>query len=378
MTSLIDYSSYSQRFSSIFSTIKDPRRTNTGNIKYPLDEILFLTVSSVICGYKDFVSVEEFGELNLDWLRKYYPYRNGVCSHDVIGKVFQRVNYEQFNECFMQWARQSYQLNTEELIAIDGKRICHSYDRRSSILATHIVSAYASTQELCLGQVATEQKSNEITAIPALLDSIDVRSAIVSIDAMGCQRDIAEKILSKKASYILAVKGNQQSLYDEIVDLFASRQAFQQNETLEMGHGRIEKRKAILLEVGGLISEANNWPGLNCIVKIETHCYVKSTQHTSKETRYYISSCIGYTAEKMNRLIRQHWSIENKLHWQLDVNFGEDDARKRVGNAAKNFNLIMKTALALLKRDKTEKRSVRRKGMKASFDWKYREKIMMV
>lgn len=378
MTFSDDYSAYSSQFSSIFSQLKDPRRTGKGNIKYPLTEILFLAVSSVLCGYTDFVCIEEFGELNLAWLRKYYPYSNGTCSHDVIGKLFQRLNYQQFSECFMQWARLSYKFNTEELIAIDGKRVCGSYDTASATPASHIVSAYASAGEICIGQVVTEEKSNEITAIPELLDSIDLRSAIVSIDAMGCQRDIAEKIISKKADYILAVKANQKYLYDDVVDLFASKQPFKSHSAVETGHGRIEKRTATVLDSAAMLDDSNKWPGLRSLVKIDTERYIKSTRLTSAETRYYISSCTGFSAEKMNQLVRHHWSVENKLHWQLDVNFGEDDARKRVGNAANNFNLILKTALALLQRDKTNKLSVKRKGMRASFDIKYREQVMKV
>eukprot|EP01035_Chromulina_nebulosa_P034856 gene34856-46824_t len=265
MTFSDDYSAYSSQFSSIFSQLKDPRRTGKGNIKYPLTEILFLAVSSVLCGYTDFVCIEEFGELNLAWLRKYYPYSNGTCSHDVIGKLFQRLNYQQFSECFMQWARLSYKFNTEELIAIDGKRVCGSYDTASATPASHIVSAYASAGEICIGQVVTEEKSNEITAIPELLDSIDLRSAIVSIDAMGCQRDIAEKIISKKADYILAVKANQKYLYDDVVDLFASKQPFKSHSAVETGHGRIEKRTATVLDSAAMLDDSNKWPGLRSL-----------------------------------------------------------------------------------------------------------------
>ena len=376
MTSPNQRSAYSSTFSSAFSSLKDPRRTVKGNIKYPLTEVLFLTVTSVLCGYTDFVSIEEFGEVNLRWLRKYYPYHNGTCSHDVIGKLLQKLDYAQFSECFTQWAKQCYALDTEELIAIDGKRICSSYNSSTSALATHIVSAYVSSGGLCIGQVATEEKSNEITAIPELLDSIDVQCAIISIDAMGCQKEIAEKIISKKADYILALKCNQKYLYDEIVDLFASKQKFEKHATIETGHGRIEKRKATVLDITGLLRDANKWSGLKHIVRIDTERYLKSTKTTSKQTRYYISSLAAVTAERMNQLIRRHWSIENELHWHLDVNFGEDNARKWVGNAAKNFNLILKTALTILKRDKTNKRSVKRKGLRASFDLKYRELLM--
>jgi predicted transposase YbfD/YdcC len=372
------YKDYSERFSEIFIKLKDPRRINKGNIKYPLHEILFMVVSSVLCGYSDFSCIEAFGALNLDWLRKFYPYTHGTCSHDVVGKLFQKINYPQFNECFIAWAKQSYQFTNEELIAIDGKRICGSYDNHSGSLASHIVSAYMSSKEICMGQVATEEKSNEITAIPQLLDAIDIEGAIISIDAMGCQKTIAEKIISKKANYLLAVKENQKYLYDNLVDLFASKQSLDSHSTIETGHGRVEKRTASMLPSIDLVDDANQWQELNSILKIDTERFVKSTGIQSFETRYYISSCKNFSAEKMNELVRQHWAIENKLHWQLDVNFGEDDARKRIGNAAKNFNLILKTALALFQRDKTKKVSVKRKALRASFDIQYREELMKV
>lgn len=378
MTDARAQSPYSERFTEIFSTLEDPRRTSKGNITYPFIEILFLTISSVLCGYSDFTCIEEFGELNIDWLKKFYQYSSGICSHDVLGKLFQKINYEAFSACVINWAKQCYKFTDEELIAIDGKRICGSYDTASGTLASHIVSAYMSSQEICIGQVATEQKSNEITAIPNLLDCIDVEGAVISIDAMGCQKDIAEKIVSKKANYLLAVKDNQKNLHEEMQDIFENKLPFTQHSTLDNNHGRVEKRTATVLNDVSLLSEKEGWKNLNCLVKIDTERYIKSTKTTSYETRYYISSCINYTAEQMNGMVRQHWAIENKLHWQLDVNFGEDDARKRKGNAAKNFNLISKVALALLQRDKEHKRSIKRKKLHAAFDLKYREKIMKV
>lgn len=348
MTGTRSHNPYSERFTEIFSILEDPRRTSKGNITYPFIELLFLTISSVLCGYSDFTCIEESGDLNIDWLKKFYAYNNGICSHDVLSKLFQKINYEAFSACVIKWAKECYQFTEDELIAIDGKRICGSYDNVSGTLASHIVSAYLSWQQICIGQVATEQKSNEITAIPDLLDCIDVEGAIISIDAMGCQKSIAEKIVSKKANYLLAVKDNQKNLHEEIQDLFENKLSFTQHSTLDNNHGRVEKRTATVLNDVSLLSEKDGWRNLNSLVKIDTERYVKSTKSTSYETRYYISSCAGCTAERMNGMVRQHWAIENKLHWQLDVNFGEDAARKRIGNAAKNFNLISKVALTLL------------------------------
>jgi predicted transposase YbfD/YdcC len=377
MTSICPKNAYSERFSAIFAKLKDPRRTGKGNIKYPLTEILFLSVSSVLCGYSDFSCMEEFGELNLDWLRKYYPYANGTCSHDVIGKLFQKLDHQQFSDCFMQWSKDCYKLTEGELISIDGKRIRGSHDAHSNKLADHIVSAYMGSKSICLGQVATEEKSNEITAIPQLLDAIDIQGAIISIDAMGCQKGIAEKIVGKKADYLLAVKENHAYLYDDMVDLFGASLPSQSSTTINNGHGRVEKRRATVL-AGALLDKCEEWPNLALLAKIDTERYVKSTGKTSFETRFYICSRKHATPEQVNLWAREHWAIENNLHWQLDVNFGEDDARKRIGNSAKNFNLILKTALAIHQRDKTKNRSIKRKGLRASYDIGYRETLMMV
>ena len=358
-----------------FQSLKDPRRTSKGNIIYPFIEILFLTISACICGCTDYVHIKDFGDENLDWLRKYFPYKAGICSDDVIRKLFQKIDHDCFNDCYMAWAKQTYNLTNEELIAIDGKRIRGSYDTTSNIIASHIVSAFVSSSGITLGQVATEEKSNEITAIPALLDKIDIEGTIISIDAMGCQKSIAKKIVSKKANYLLAVKGNQKELQEQVMHQFTLKLPFETHCTREVGHGRVEKRTATVLNDLSLLDEKDNWINLNSIIKLETERYDKTHKTTSCETRYYISSCANYTAEKMNTFIRSHWAIENLLHWHLDVNFGEDNARKRIGNSAKNFNLVLKTGLTLLKRDELNKISIRRKKIKATFNEMYRDSL---
>jgi len=367
---------YSARFTEYFTTLKDPRRTTKGNIQYPLMEIFFLTVMALLCGQSDYQCIEEFGKLNLDWLQKYYPYKKGVCSHDVINRLFKQIDFELFDACFMLWARQNYSFTQTELIAIDGKRIKGSGDAASGKLATHMVSAYLSSQELCIAQVATEEKSNEITAIPQLLDKIDIEGAVVSIDAMGCQVDIAEKIISKNADYLLAVKDNQKDLHYEVSNLFEMSLPSTTHTSTGVGHGRVEKRTATMITDLIMMEGQQKWTGLNSVLKIDSERYIKYTQKTTYETRYYISSCQQYSAEKMNYFVRQHWSIENKLHWHLDVNFGEDASKKRKDDSAKNFNLINKVVLTLLKRDTTTKGSLKIKKLRASFDRKFREILL--
>lgn len=371
---------YSETFITSFNTLKDPRRINKGNIKYPLIEILFLTVSSVLCGYSDYVLIEDFGNANLKWLRKYFPFKEGICSHDVIGKLYQRIDYELFESLYSAWVKENFKLTQDEQIAIDGKRICGSYDSHSNKLANHIVSAYVCSNAISLGQEAIAEKSNEITAIPKLIDKIDIKNAVISIDAMGCQRAIATKIVANGGNYFLAVKENQKELYQQMVSLLKlDLPTHTYTHTWEeVGHGRVEKRTATLLTDLRLLDQKENWTNLKCIIKIDTQRYCKTKKTTSTQTRYYICSVKDITAKKANQYARGHWAIENNLHWQLDVNFDEDKARKRKGNSDKNFNLILKTGLILLERDKTNKLSIKRKKLKASYNLNYRELLMNV
>lgn len=378
MSEYTDHTSFSNLFIAHFSSLEDPRRILKGNYHYPLTAVLFLIVTSVLCGYCENECIADFGKINLSWFRKYFPYKHGICSHDVIGKLLQRIDYESFCICFSQWAKQSFKLTELELVSIDGKRIRGSDDSLSNKVADHIVSAYLSSSNIVMGQVATDAKSNEITAIPLLLDSIDVSGCIVSIDAMGCQKKIAQKIVDRNADYLLAVKDNQAELHEQVRRQFELRLPTTTNTTKEVNGGRIETRTATLLTDLSRLTQKEEWAKLKSILKIDTERYIKATGEKANETRYYISSCSEQDAATMNNKARGHWSIENKLHWHLDVTFGEDDSRKRVGNAAKNFNIILKTALALLQRDKENKISVKRKRLKAALNIEYREMIMKI
>lgn len=371
---------YSETFINSFHSLKDPRRISKGNIKYPLIEILFLTISSVLCGHSDYVLIEDFGKANLPWLRKFYPFKNGICSHDVIGKLFQRIDYQLFESLYSDWVKENFKLTQDELIAIDGKRICGSYDSYAGKVASHIVSAYVSSSAITLGQEAITEKSNEITAIPKLLDKIDIKNAMISIDAMGCQKAIATKIVDNGGNYFLAVKKNQKELYEQMISLLELNLPTYTDTHIweETGHGRVEKRTSTLLTDLSLLDQKGDWSNLNCIARIDTQRYCKVKKTTSKESRYYICSSTNITAQKANEYARGHWAVENKLHWQLDVNFDEDKARKRKGDCDKNFNLILKTGLTLLERDKTNKLSIKRKKLKASYNLNYRELLMKV
>jgi len=358
----------------IFGQMKDPRRTSKGNFKHDLLDIIFLVVSATVSSCNDWESIEVFGESQLPWLRKYYPFRNGIPSHDTINRVFSSLDPKVFGQYFIEWTQEICNVSKGELVAIDGKTIRRSYDKKEGKSAVHIVSAYAEKNRLCLGQLQTKEKSNEITAIPELIDLLFLKGATVSIDAMGCQKKIVEHICSKKADYLIAVKNNQKSLYEEIETLFAITQPAFEHIDHDIAHGRAETRKCSMINDLTFLPEGNLWQNLRSVIKVETERFDKSSQKLTRETRLYISSHRS-NAKELNRMIRGHWSVENKLHWMLDVVFKEDEARRRAGNSATNFNIISKIALALIERV-PHKKSKRQRRFKAGFDPQFREKIL--
>jgi len=366
---------YSTVFTSYFSSLKDPRRTNKGNFYYPLQEILFLTISAVISGADGWVSISQFGESKLSWLRKYYPYENGIPSHDVLGKLFARLNHKEFTRCFTNWKASISHFTNGEVVAVDGKSIRKSNDQSTGESALHVVSAYAAENRLCLGQQVVGQKSNEITAIPELLKILDIKGCIVTIDAMGCQKKIAADIVKKKADYLLMVKDNQKELKQQVEKMFIRGAIKDTNKQIDAGHGRVENRVCDVIDELCFMDEKEQWKNLKSIVMIQSERCNKQTGETSKQTRYYISS-LPADAEKMNKAIRQHWSIENNLHWELDVIFKEDDSLKKKGESPKNFNVILKMAMTLLNNKKLGKLSKPTKRLKAALDDKFRTKIL--
>lgn len=358
----------------IFSQMKDKRRTSKGNFKHELLDIIFLVVSATVSSCNDWESIEVFGESQLGWLRKYYPFRNGIPSHDTINRVFSSLDPKVFGQYFIEWAQEVCSLSKGDLVAIDGKTIRRSYDKRQNKSAIHIVSAYAEKNRICLGQIQTKEKSNEITAIPELIDLLYLKEAIVSIDAMGCQKDIVETIRSKKADYLIAVKNNQKMLYEEIENLFIVTKPASEHIAYDIDHGRAETRKCTLINDLTFLDERKFWKDLTGVLKIETESIDKASKRSTKQMRYYITSSQSQ-AKSLNQMIRGHWSVENNLHWMLDVVFNEDQSRRRLGNSAANFTMIAKVALALIERIPSKK-SKRQRRFKAGFDPMFREKVL--
>jgi predicted transposase YbfD/YdcC len=355
--------------------VSEPRRTNRGNFRHQLHDILLLVLSAVLCGADDWDDIVDFGLEQKQWLGKYGSFRFGIPSHDTINRVFSAIDPGEFSACFSEWVGSLRERCEGEVIAIDGKRICNSHYQGNP--AIHMVSAFASKSGLCLGQVATQQKSNEITAIPQLLSLLDLKGCILTIDAMGCQKNIASEIINQKADYILAVKGNQQGLEEGIRDTIRFKDPVSLDVDTDCGHGRIETRKCMVYNDLEMIPCTGLWKQLKTVFKIESERIIKSTGETSRQTRYYISS-VQASAKQFNKYTRSHWAIENNLHWILDVVFGEDQSRKRKGHAAKNFNVIRKTVMALLVNEQSCKVSKKRKRFKALMNQDYREILLQI
>ena len=362
-------------FTTHFSTLNDPRRTKKGNFQYPIEEVLFLTISSIISGWDDdWDDITFFGKNNLEWLRKYYPYKNGIPSHDVLNRFFNRLNIKEFNTCFIAWANSIATRSNGDVIAIDGKTI-RGVASKINGSKLHIVSAFCAKNEISLGQVKVDDKSNEITAIPELLDLIAVTGCIVTIDAMGCQREIAKKIIEKDADYILMVKENQAELKEQVEKIFRIKSSESIDIQEDLDHGRIEKRTCEVISNLDFLDTKENWTGINTIVKIISERTIKKTGLYSCETRFYITS-LNADAKQINNSIRTHWAIENNLHWTLDVIMKEDGQLNYIGNAAQNMNMMKKIALAMLANEKTIKKSKKKKMKYALIDKEYRELIL--
>lgn len=351
-----------------FKDMDDPRQA--GKLLYPLDEVLLLCLCGVLCGADGWVAISLFGRKKLDFLRRFRPFKNGTPSDDELRYIFGRLDEEQFQHCFINWVA-SFQKAIKGVIAIDGKTLRRSFDKAGAKGAIHMVSAWSSEQNLVLGQTRVDEKSNEITAIPKLLDLLEIEGAIITIDAMGCQRNIAEKIRDKKADYIFALKGNQGKLHKDIAAFFKEEQRINSkiitkgyHQTDERNHGRLELRRVTVCTDIKTLKEKHKWPGLTSIIMVE---YIASENGENRsETRYYISS-LSKTAVFMAKAIRQHWGIENGLHWVMDVVFGDDDCRIRKDNAPANFATIKHMASNVLRSSK-EKESMKSKRHMAAWD----------
>jgi predicted transposase YbfD/YdcC len=373
--------SLSNHFEEHFATIEDPRK-DTHNKRHKLMDILVLTILAVISGAEDWVAVERFGESKKDWLGTFLELPYGIPSHDTLGDLFQRMNPKQLQESFLSWINALVRITGGEIIAVDGKTLRRSYDKGDGKGAIHMVSAWAVKNRVVLGQVKTEEKSNEITAIPELLEMLDIENGVVTIDAMGCQKEIASQIVSQKGDYVLALKGNQGTLHGD-VELYlttAKQNAFKEiahsyYETFDGDHGRIETRRYWITDQIHWLEEKGKWVGLKSIGMVESEREIDNKM--TRETRYYIAS-INPEAQRFAECVRAHWNIENNLHWSLDVSFNEDQCRVRKGHAAENFAVIRHIALNLLKQENTAKVGIANKRKMAGWNNQYLAKVLAV
>jgi predicted transposase YbfD/YdcC len=356
-----------------FSALEDPRRAET--IEHQLLDILAIAICAVICGAESWTDIEEYGKAKQVWLETFLGLPNGIPSHDTFARVFARLDPEQMQRCFLSWVTAISQLSCGEVIAIDGKELRHSYDTAAGKGAIAMVSAWASVNRLVLAQRQVDEKSNEITAIPQLLSVLALAGCIVTIDAMGCQKEIAQRIVEQNAHYVLALKANQPSLFEDVQWLFEQAMAtqFEQvahefHQTIEQGHGRVEIRRCWTLTELDYLVQKPEWRGLTSIAMIEAQRRINGK--VERETRYYISSLSGNAAQ-IAGAVRSHWSIENSLHWVLDVSFNEDACRIRKDHAPQNFSLLRQIALNLLTQEKTAKVGIKAKRKKAGWDDAY-------
>jgi predicted transposase YbfD/YdcC len=338
-------------FLKYFRDMPDPRQP--GKVTYPLDEVLLLCLLAVLAGAETFVDIARFGAKKLALLRRFRSFHDGTPSHDHLGDIFATLDAEQFQRCFVAWVA-ALTGTPEGVIAIDGKTSRRSYQKTGGKAPIHMVSAFAARQRLVLGQVKVAEKSNEIIAIPKLLDMLSIEGAIVTIDAMGCQRDIAQKIIDKKADYVLALKGNQGSLRED-VELFVAEQkakdfkdtTVSRAETIDGDHGRIETRTTIVIHDVAWLQERHDWPGLKAVVIVES---TRETGDTiERETRFYITSLV-LLAILLGPIVRSHWAIENSLHWVMDMVFRDDECRVRTDHAPANFTTVKHIAQNLIRK----------------------------
>lgn len=360
----------------VLEGIEDNRRNNS--IMYPLHEVLIIMLLAVICGATSYAKVEMFGKSKREWLEKFLELEYGIPDACTFRNIIKDIDTQKLHILFCDWMK-SVVSEITGVIAIDGKTARRTHDKNKRPL--HVISAFSHEYGLVMGQMACEEKSNEITAIPKLLDILEINGCIVTIDAMGTQKDIAEKITSKKADYILTLKENQKNLYKDVklylddirndADVIKSKNYY---KTTEKGHGRIETRICVISEEIGWLNGKEDWKGINGIGAI--YSTVEENGEKSKQSHYFIYSSKGTAAKKMMEYKRSHWSIENKLHWVLDIAFREDESRARKDNSAENLNVLRQIALNILKSETSFKGSITDKQFKCLLDNRYLNKIV--
>jgi predicted transposase YbfD/YdcC len=369
-----------------FGDLPDPR---AHNVIHKLHDVLVIAICAVICGADGWAEVEVFGNSKLSWFKTFLELPGGIPSHDTFGRVFGKLDPDAFEKRFTAWVAAVAQCSGGKLIAIDGKSIRRSFEHawdKSGM--THLVSAFVRENTMVFGQLAVEDKSNEIAAIPKLLGLLDLKGALVTVDAMGCQKNIAAQVVEAGGDYLLAVKDNQPALRrsiqglmkEAVLDLSKSKRTQSDGsdgsvqcasvKTVDGDHGRIETRTVFVSdEIAALGEAGKEWKGLGSVVLVHSERDINGV--VGSEDRFYISSVRGCDAARLADAVRGHWSVENQLHWQLDVSFGEDDRRIRKGYAAENYSRLCRLALNLLKRDKSVKIGVHGKRLKAGWDEHY-------
>jgi predicted transposase YbfD/YdcC len=369
--------SESVRIRDHFAPLTDPRRRK---VVHPLINIVTIALCAVIAGADDFVAIAEYGRKKRTWLSQFLDLSRGVPSHDRFNAIFAAIKPAEFEECLLSWITALHEVSGGQVVAVDGKTLRRSFDKAAGKSAIHMVSAWASANHISLGQVVVDQKSNEITAIPKLLEILEISGCLVTIDAMGCQTEIADEIIANGADYVLAVKGNQPTLHagieafflDHLDDDFA-RVGVGRYEKKEKGHGRVEMRSYLVCEAPDDLPDRERWEGLKGI-GIATGETVRDGEVTS-DVRYYILSR-KMTGKEFAAAVRSHWGIENGCHWSLDVTFGEDQSRIRKGHADANFSILRRTALSLLKNNHDLKVGIKNKRLAAAWDDSYIEQVL--
>jgi len=366
-----------------FAELEDPRSGPA--ILHRLIDTVVIALCAVICGADGWVEVEQFGQAKYTWLKGFLELPHGIPSHDTFGRVFARLDAEQFARSFLSWVRAVAQVTKGQVIAIDGKTLRRSHDRYLGKEAIRMVSAWATANRLVLGQIKVDEKSNEITAIPHLLRLLDISGCLVTVDALGCQKEIAAQIVAQGGDYLLALKENQGALYRRVQVLFAHAQTpdgrempGDETQTTHKDHGRLEKRVCYTLSTRDwlfYLDPEGEWPRLQTVIKVVAERQVNGA--CSEETRFYISSAPG-DARRLQQAVRDHWGVENGLHWVLDIAFREDESRIRKGNGDQNFSLLRRLALNLLRHDHSIKAGIKARRHRAGWDESYLLKVLSV